>query len=208
MPMRYQGKITEWRDEQGFGFVTQNGDAQRYFLHIKSFSRRGRRPVLNDVVTYTVGADRKGRANAENVEFADHKRNKIPVKRETTLPLYFALAFVVLIVLLAALGLLGWEILIFYAVVNVVTWFLYMFDKEAARKGGRRRRPEQTLHLLSLLGGWPGALLAQRMFRHKSSKQSFQEIYWATVVFHCGALGWLLSPYGKPLLDVLNVIAS
>jgi uncharacterized membrane protein YsdA (DUF1294 family) len=83
-----------------------------------------------------------------------------------------------------------------------------MFDKEAARKTGRRRRPEQTLHLLSLLGGWPGALLAQRMFRHKSSKQSFQETYWITVVLHCGALAWLLSPYGKPLLDVLNAIAG
>jgi uncharacterized membrane protein YsdA (DUF1294 family)/cold shock CspA family protein len=206
--MRYQGKITEWRDEQGFGFITQNGDAQRYFLHIKSFSRRGRRPSLNDVVTYTVGTDRKGRANAEKVEFADKKRNRASIKRETALPLYFALAFSVLLISLVILGLLGWKILGFYVIVNVMTWFLYMFDKEAARKTGQRRRPEKTLHLLSLVGGWPGALLAQRMFRHKSSKQSFQETYWATVLFHCCALAWLFSPYGKPVLSLLNAIAS
>ena len=206
--MRYQGKISEWRDEQGFGFITQNGDAQRYFLHIKSFSRRGRRPVLNDVVTYTLGTDRKGRANAENVEFADQRENKIAVRRETALPLYFALAFMVLIVALTTLGFLSWKILCFYGSVNVLTWFLYMFDKEAARKAGQRRRPENTLHLLSLIGGWPGALLAQRMFRHKSSKQSFQETYWATVLFHCCALAWLFSPYGKPVLNLLNTIAG
>jgi uncharacterized membrane protein YsdA (DUF1294 family)/cold shock CspA family protein len=206
--MRYQGKITEWRDEQGFGFITQNGDAQRCFLHIKSFSRRGHRPVLNDVVTYTIGVDRKGRASAENVEFANHKRNKVAVKRETTFPLYFALAFIALIIALTILDFLNWEILGLYLVVNIVIWFLYMFDKEAARKTGQRRRPERTLHLLSLLGGWPGALLAQRMFRHKSSKQSFQDTYWATVVFHCCALAWLLSPYGRPLLNLFNKILS
>jgi uncharacterized membrane protein YsdA (DUF1294 family)/cold shock CspA family protein len=206
--MRYQGKITEWRDEQGFGFITQHGDAQRYFLHIKSFARRGRRPVLNDVVTYTIGTDRKGRANAENVEFANQRGSKVTVRRETTLPLYFALAFMVLIATLPILGFLSWKILCFYVVVNVLTWFLYMFDKEAARKVGRRRRPENTLHLLSLVGGWPGALLAQRMFRHKSSKRSFQEVFWATVIFHCCVLAWLLSPYGQPVRAVLDTIAS
>lgn len=206
--MRYQGKITEWRDEQGFGFITQNGDAQRHFLHIKSFSRRGRRPVLNDVVTYTLGTDRKGRANAENVEFADQKARKITVRRETTLPLYFALAFMVLIAALTSLGYLPKKILCFYVVVSVFTWFVYMFDKEAARKTGQRRRPEKTLHLLSLVGGWPGALLAQRMFRHKSSKQSFQQTYWVTVICHCCVLGWLLSPYGQPVRAVLNTIVS
>lgn len=204
MTMRSQGKISEWRDEQGFGFVTQNGGAQRYFLHIKSFSNRGRRPVLNDVVTYTLGADPKGRVNAENVQFADHKGSKITERRETTFPLYFALAFMVLIVVLTTLGCLNWKILCFYVLVNVLTWFLYMLDKEAARKTGQRRRPEKTLHLFSLVGGWPGALLAQRMFRHKSSKREFQEVYWGTVFLHCCALTWLLTPYGTPVLNVLN----
>lgn len=202
--MRYQGKITEWRDEQGFGFITQNGDGQRLFLHIKSFSSRRRRPVLNDSVTYTHAVDRKGRMQAEHVEFSGEAvKKRVSARRETARPLYFAAVFSILIVSLSVLGLLHWKIAILYAVLNVVTWFLYMFDKEAARKAGQRR-PENTLHLLSLMGGWPGALLAQRMFRHKSSKQSFQEVYWVTVFLHCGLVIWLFTPYGKPVLDWLN----
>ena len=62
---------------------------------------------------------------------------------------------------------------------------------------------ERTLHLFSLLGGWPGALAAQRLFRHKSSKASFQTTYWITVALNCAALGWLLSPYGAQTLEMV-----
>lgn len=201
--LRYQGKITEWRDEQGFGFITQKGDGQRLFLHIKSFSGRKRRPVLNDSVTYTHAVDRAGRVQAAHVEFAGVGKKRVSVRRETALPLYFSLAFAVLIVALSVLGFLHWKVAVFYAVLNVMTWFLYMFDKEAARKSGQRR-PERILHLLALIGGWPGALLAQRMFRHKSSKRSFQQTYWTTVALHCAGLIWLLTPYGAAVRDLLN----
>jgi uncharacterized membrane protein YsdA (DUF1294 family) len=50
---------------------------------------------------------------------------------------------------------------------------------------------EQTLHVFALLGGWPGALVAQRWLRHKSKKASFQVAFWVTVVVNCVALGWL-----------------
>ena len=66
-----------------------------------------------------------------------------------------------------------------------------------------RRTPESTLHLFGLLGGWPGALAAQRLFRHKSSKASFQATYWITVVLNCAALAWLLSPYGAQTLQAM-----
>lgn len=205
--MRYQGEITEWRDEQGFGFITQNGDGQRLFLHIKSFSDRKRRPTFNDSVTYTVAVDSRGRAQAEQVKFTGQSSQRFFNRRESALPLYFAAAFMLLIVALPLLGFLNWKIWIFYAAINIVTWFFYMFDKNAARKA-RQRTPENSLHLLSLIGGWPGALLAQRMFRHKSSKRSFQEVYWGTVLLHCCAVVWLLTPYGKPTLDFLNSILA
>jgi len=68
-------------------------------------------------------------------------------------------------------------------------------DKGAAQSG-RWRTPEKHLHLLSLAGGWPSAWCAQQWLRHKSSKQEFRTVYWATVVLHCAALaawvgGWL-----------------
>lgn len=47
------------------------------------------------------------------------------------------------------------------------------------------------LHLLALIGGWPGALIAQRVFRHKSRKPSFRIVFLFTVVVNCAALLWL-----------------
>lgn len=70
---------------------------------------------------------------------------------------------------------------------SLVTFFVYWLDKHAAQNG-QWRTPENTLHLLSLLGGWPGAWCAQQALRHKSSKAPFLFSYWATVALHCGLL--------------------
>ena len=67
-------------------------------------------------------------------------------------------------------------------VMSVITFIVYAVDKNAARRN-TRRVPEKNLHLLALLGGWPGALLAQQMLRHKSVKQKFRLVFWTTV---CG----------------------
>lgn len=66
---------------------------------------------------------------------------------------------------------------------NLVTFFVYWLDKYAAQQG-RWRTAENTLHLFSLLGGWPGAWFAQQLLRHKSSKASFRASYWASVAVH------------------------
>lgn len=78
-----------------------------------------------------------------------------------------------------------------YFIASTITFILYALDKSAA-KSNRWRIEENTLHLCGLIGGWPGALLAQRLFRHKTKKTSFQIIFWITVVFNVGANGWLL----------------
>jgi len=78
-----------------------------------------------------------------------------------------------------------------YAVLSVITLVVYGADKLAA-KHGRWRTPEATLHLLALAGGWPGALAAQRVFRHKTSKQPFRSIFRCTVAVNCLGLAWLL----------------
>ena len=78
-------------------------------------------------------------------------------------------------------------VIVAYGLLSVVTFGLYAIDKAAARADGRRT-PERTLHWLALAGGWPGALLAQQMLRHKSSKRSFLMVFWLTLVLHCAAL--------------------
>ncbi len=86
-------------------------------------------------------------------------------------------------------------VLAFYMVVSIVTFTVYAIDKSAATKG-TWRTSESTLHLLSLVGGWPGALVAQQKLRHKSKKQFFRFVYWITVALNCALLSWLLIPIG------------
>lgn len=79
--------------------------------------------------------------------------------------------------------------------INVLTVLVYALDKSAARNG-QQRTPESHLHLISLIGGWPGAWLAQQLLRHKSSKAAFLRRYWLMVALHFAgvtawALGWL-----------------
>ncbi|MDM8515719.1 DUF1294 domain-containing protein [Desulfobacterales bacterium HSG16] len=98
-------------------------------------------------------------------------------------------------------------ILIFalYLLISLITFIVYAADKSAARKGTYRTR-ESTLHLLSLIGGWPGAIVAQQKLRHKSSKQSFRSVFWVTVLLNCGVFAWLLTPTGKAILQSLIAI--
>jgi len=114
----------------------------------------------------------------------------------------FGLAFVFLAFVAGtvAVGKLPFLVLFVYLIVSCVTYLAYVFDKAAALNE-KWRTPESTLHLLSLVGGWPGAMLAQKTLRHKTQKQSFQVEYWATVVLNCAGLVWLLSPMGMRVVE-------
>ena len=115
-----------------------------------------------------------------------------------------------LLLMLAWAGLIAWSIwasrlplltLPIALLLNLVTFFVYWLDKYAAQQG-RWRTAESTLHLFSLLGGWPGAWFAQQLLQHKSSKASFRTTYWATVMLHCVVLaGWLFRGTLLPLLQ-------
>jgi len=74
-----------------------------------------------------------------------------------------------------------------YLCLSLVTLAVYAWDKRAAQKK-KPRTPELTLHVLSLLGGWPGALIAQRTLRHKTRKLPFQLVFWLTAIANCALL--------------------
>jgi uncharacterized membrane protein YsdA (DUF1294 family) len=78
-------------------------------------------------------------------------------------------------------------VLIAYAAMSVVTFIAYGLDKSAARRG-RRRISERALHLLAVLGGWPGALLAMPVFRHKRRKMSFVAVVVLIALVHVVAI--------------------
>ncbi len=87
-----------------------------------------------------------------------------------------------------AFSIFGW-----YLIISLLAFIVYAKDKAAAKKGSWRI-PESTLHLLSLLGGWSGALIAQQTLRHKSKKESFRFVFWTTVLLNCGAFALLFIP--------------
>lgn len=80
-----------------------------------------------------------------------------------------------------------------YAGASVVCALVYAIDKSAA-KAGRWRVSESALHTLSLVGGWPSALVAQQVLRHKSNKASFRAAFWGTVVVNVAGFVALHSP--------------
>ncbi len=82
------------------------------------------------------------------------------------------------------------KIVFLYFGASVVTFIIYAYDKSQAKRGAWRTK-ESTLHMLSIIGGWPGAGLAQQWLRHKSSKKAFRIAYWATVFVNLTCLGVL-----------------
>jgi uncharacterized membrane protein YsdA (DUF1294 family)/cold shock CspA family protein len=198
--MRYQGRITTWKDDKGFGFITPNGGGEQVFVHISSFSNRQRRPEGSEIVTYELKVDAKGRAQANTVAFVGERPTQSSPPGRSNIPPIFAVCFLIFVVVAVVAGRLPIAVLALYLVASLVAFFAYAFDKSAALRN-QWRTQESTLHLFALLGGWPGALAAQRLLRHKSAKASFQATFWVTVVLNCGALGWLLSPSGARTLQ-------
>jgi uncharacterized membrane protein YsdA (DUF1294 family) len=112
---------------------------------------------------------------------------------QSAVPVYFTLAFLMLMCLAVMTGALPAVILLIYATISLLTFILYWKDKRAAEHGARRT-PEITLQSLSLIGGWPGGLFAQRIFHHKSNKKPFQLTYWLVVLINLAGLFAIVSP--------------
>lgn len=188
--MRLAGRITEWKDEKGFGFVVPNGGGERAFVHVNAFQRGSRRPAEGDLVSYVASPDQRGRLQAKQIR---HAGQKIAVPRAPSRVPRAALGIGSLAfgASLVAAGFVPALMLGAVASLSLLAYFMYWLDKSAARRSAQRT-PESTLHLISLAGGWPGALIAQQQFRHKTIKQPFQTVFWATVALNLAGVVWLV----------------
>lgn len=193
--MRTKGKITSWNDDKGYGFISPLAGGNRTFIHIKAFENRSRRPAVGDIVTYSVSADSRGRPCAEKVTIAGVPGNPEPRRSSGALSHVMATGFMLVVVAAVFSSALPMLILLLYLVVSSATFGAYALDKLAAERGAWRTS-ESTLHLLALAGGWPGALIAQNSLRHKTRKQPFRTVFWATVVLNCTAFAWLFTADG------------
>ena len=201
---RYRGRVTSWKDERGFGFITPNGGGNEVFVHISALTNRSRRLKENETVEYQVRTDAQGRRQAFRVRTAHDKIKQAKASNGST-PFVSAGVFLAVVVGLVVAGKLPSVMFAVYFGTSIVAFMTYAWDKSAARHG-RWRTAESTLHLLGLAGGWPGALVARHLLRHKSKKQSFVRAFWGTVVINSIALVWFMTPQGEKLLE--SIIAS
>lgn len=172
------GRIIEWDAKKGFGFL--HDGTHRVFIHSRDFAEHRKVPEPGDTVTFLVGEDFTGRTCAKQAVITSSTSRLLKKQWFTLLLLLIApgLAIHRLSQRFDAFLLVATAVLL-----SVVTYFVYWWDKHKARTGGWRTA-ETTLHLLELIGGWPGAFFAQRRLRHKSSKISFLIVFWFIVAAH------------------------
>ncbi|WP_022882311.1 DUF1294 domain-containing protein [Gryllotalpicola ginsengisoli] len=198
------GVLAEWNDERGFGFIEPADSGARVFAHISGFTGSERRPRAGDRVAYALGPGRDGRPRATRVSIVEplartpraprpprpSQVDRMPRadRRGRVMPLMFlpVAGFALLLVLaIAWWGASPW-FAVLYTGMSAVAFGMYAWDKRAAIDGARRTR-ESTLQAAALLGGWPGAVVAQQLLRHKNRKTSFQLAFWLIVVVNVGA---------------------
>jgi uncharacterized membrane protein YsdA (DUF1294 family)/cold shock CspA family protein len=208
--MKLQGKILNWNDEKGFGFAEPSGGGDHVFVHIKSFKPLSRRPVNGDAILFEVVRENDNRYKAKNIKFV-HDVNASSDRRRatsrTSFGAFFTLFFCIILLGSVFIEKLPAIVIGIYMVMSSVTFVAYLMDKSAAQNG-RWRTKESTLHLFSIMGGWPGAYVAQKILRHKSSKEEFKSVYWATVWLNVGGFLWLYTEKGSNVLNsvVIQII--
>lgn len=218
MATKQQGRVTKWQDDKGFGFIeTEAGES--VFFHVSEFKAQ-RRPAIGEEVVFTVGYDNQRRLQAKEVQELsfvqqkmaqknkqirqrNHKRSaQVDFEAGQKKRLFLGVGFYGVLILLAVMNKLSWLVVAWYAALGIITYAMYAKDKAAAQSGDWRTS-ESTLHLLSALGGWVGAMVAQTYLRHKSQKAEFRIAYYLTVIINMAGLLFILAGDGLEALKGL-----
>ncbi|MCK4492569.1 MAG: cold shock and DUF1294 domain-containing protein [Methylococcales bacterium] len=177
-----KGTITNWNAEKGFGFITVKKHEHTIFVHVSAFKDRKNRPKIHQKVSFRCSTDQKGQICAVKVSRRQDKKNW----KGVFVLIIQLIVWTYLLIMLFFIKIPNFA-LYTYAGMSFITFLVYAFDKRAAKKG-HWRTSENTLHFLALLGGWPGALLAQQFLRHKSRKVSFLMVFWLTFSLNMSGL--------------------
>ena len=196
--MRFEGRVKSWNAERGFGFIEPTLGGQEVFLHISAVPTALRPPTIGQAFSFEVELNRDGKKRAANlgvprpIRTAEQRRGSQPVSMSpasvVAIPLFLAI-----FVAVAALWRVSIWVAVGYLALSAAAVIAYAIDKSAARSGAWRSS-EQSLLLLGLAGGWPGAIVAQQLLRHKTRKASFQLAFWGTVFLNVAGFVVIHSP--------------
>ncbi|MHA7680384.1 DUF1294 domain-containing protein [Cupriavidus sp. PET2-C1] len=189
--MKKAGRIKSWHADKGYGFIDIHADVKDIFFHVTALRHRAVQPKPGDRVTFELGKGKDGRLQATNVSILGTPKGQGQGQRQASqahlLPAVTAAAALMAIAGGALSGYLPRYAGLVSLVMSAVAFLAYALDKNSA-KHDAWRTPEARLHFLALCGGWPGALAAQHLLRHKNRKQEFQLVFWGTVALNLGAL--------------------
>jgi uncharacterized membrane protein YsdA (DUF1294 family)/cold shock CspA family protein len=199
---RAEGTLVDWREDRGFGFIQPGDGGSQVFVHIRAFPRGTGRPHVGERLSYQTELTPEGKTRARFVRIDGMK--SVPRYGRTTVSVVSYLAIVAFLVLYLVVAVL-WHppiwIAELYVGASIVCFIIYAIDKSAALQG-RWRVSESALLLLGIAGGWPGAIIAQQLLRHKTSKRSFQAPFAGSVIVNVLAFVLLTSPAVAALLAI------
>jgi uncharacterized membrane protein YsdA (DUF1294 family)/cold shock CspA family protein len=203
---RFAGVVTTWNDDRGFGFLKPDGGGPDVFVHFTAVPRGAVRPYQGQHLTYEVELDDKGKTRAIHAEAVIAAERAEPTTRPTSVVVGAGsiLAFAAVYLVADLRWHVPWTIAFIYLGLSILTFAMYAGDKRAAQ-GNHWRTPENTLLLVGLIGGWPGAVVAQQLLRHKTKKLSFRTRFWASVIVNVIVfvlLVWYMSAHPIPGLQL------
>lgn len=185
------GRIVEWNDARGYGFIAPEAGGADVFVHVSVF--RTGRPRQGDRILYNPGIGRDGRPAARRARLERDATEATPDYFDRhAMRVWAAAALMIGVLATVVMDRVPVWMLAPYAIGGLASFALYGIDKQAARRG-EWRVSEATLHGLDAAFGIIGGLLAQLIFRRKTSKPEFTAITGGIAILHAIGLAGFLS---------------
>jgi len=204
--MRFEGVVKSWNGDRGFGFISPSKRGHELFVHVNAFPSSFGTPIVGTKVTFEVEPASDGKKRAIKVQpVSSAKPAATPSNRRANTSKGWETSSIIALVVFGFSYLvltLVWKLPLLvgaaYLGMSVVCAGFYWHDKVSARHG-EWRTSEGALIFMGTMCGWPGAVVAQQLLRHKTKKPSFRVMHWFSVGLNLAILIIL----GTPLLRTL-----
>jgi uncharacterized membrane protein YsdA (DUF1294 family)/cold shock CspA family protein len=186
---RSRGRLVNWNDDRGFGFISPSEGGPDVFVHASAFVKEGRHIEIGHEYEFDIETGKDGRPKAKRIVTVVAEKRR-PSLLSTILdrgPRFLVIpAFLFIVVAIATVKPVPASWLIVYGVASVACFVGYGLDKRAAHRK-EWRVSETILLMVGLVGGWPGAIIGQEVFRHKTQKVAFRTLFWMSVAINMAA---------------------